>query len=63
MPARIAPETPEHVSKVLYALSPSTRAADFYRGLIDTSHIAFFLLASVVFLTVAAVILQSRRWR
>lgn len=63
LPARIAPEVPSHIAKILFALSPSTRAADFYRGLVDTSHIAFFLLTSVFFLALGAVVLQSRRWR
>lgn len=63
LPGLIAPRLPDHFAKVFAMLSPSVRAADFYRGLIDTSHIAFFLLVSAWFLAIAAVVLQSRRWR
>ena len=63
LPGLIAPRLPDHIAKVFGMLSPSVRAADFYRGLIDTSHIAFFVLASAWFLAIAAVVLQSRRWR
>lgn len=63
LPGLIAPRLPEPIARVLYTFSPSVRAADFYRGLIDTAHITFFLLVSVWFLALAAVALQSRRWR
>jgi ABC-2 type transport system permease protein len=63
VPGMIAPKLPEQVAKIAFQLSPSLRAADFYRGLIDTAHIAFFLAGSVWFLMLATVILQSRRWR
>lgn len=63
LPVRIAPLVSERVGTILLAMSPSVRAGDFYRGLIDTSHVVFFLAAAVWFLTIAAVALQSRRWR
>jgi ABC-2 type transport system permease protein len=63
LPAQLAPRLPEKFAKVVYMMSPNLRATDFYRGLIDTSHIAFFLGASVWFLVLAALVLQSRRWR
>jgi ABC-2 type transport system permease protein len=63
LPARIAPQLPEGLAKVVYMMSPNLRASDFYRGLIDTSHVAFFLGASVWFLVLATLVLQSRRWR
>ena len=63
LPSRIAPQQPEQVAKIVFMLSPSVRAKDFYRGLIDTSHIAFFLGTTVWFLVLATLVLQSRRWR
>lgn len=49
--------------RLLFALSPSAQASDFYRGLIDTSRVVFFLAASAWFLMLATLVLQSRRWR
>lgn len=63
LPGRIAPELPERIARVVFMASPNLRAADFYRGLIDTSHIAFFIAVSVWFLVLATLVLQSRRWR
>ena len=63
LPARIAPQLPEQFAKIVYMLSPNLRASDFYRGLIDTSHIAFFIAGSVWFVVLATLVLQSRRWR
>lgn len=63
VPGMIAPRLPEQIAKLAFEFSPSLRAADFYRGLIDTAHITFFLAASVWFLMLATVVLQSRRWR
>lgn len=63
LPSRIAPLLPETLGRIAYAISPSNRAADFYRGLIDSSHVVFFLAASMWALTLATIVLQSRRWR
>jgi ABC-2 type transport system permease protein len=63
LPARLAPQLSERAARILFSLSPNLRAADFYRGLIDTANIAFFLAATVFFLAVATVVVQSRRWR
>ena len=62
-PSRLAAQAPEQWAALLFKLSPSFRVADFARGLIDTSTIAFFLLASFWFVALSAVVLQSRRWR
>lgn len=62
-PSRLAAQAPEHWAALLFKLSPSFRVADFARGLIDTSTIAFFLLGSFWFVALAAITLQSRRWR
>lgn len=60
---RLAAAAPQRISKALFALSPSIRADDFARGLVDSSHVVFFLAGSFLMLSVATVILQSRRWR
>ena len=60
---RVAAESSGAMQRALYALSPNVRAADFYRGLIDTANVAFFVVASVWFLMIATIVLQSRRWR
>ncbi len=62
-PARLAAQAPEQWAALLFKLSPSYRVADFARGLVDTSTVAFFLLGSFWFVSVAAISLQSRRWR
>jgi len=62
-PSRLAAQAPEQWAALLFKLSPSYRVADFARGLVDTSTVAFFLLGSFWFVSVAAITLQSRRWR
>jgi ABC-2 type transport system permease protein len=49
--------------KPLYALSISYRLADFAKGVISTEHVAFFIAATVWFVALAAMALESRRWR
>ncbi len=63
LPRQVAGHLPERAAQTLIAFSPSQRARDFYQGLIDTAHIAYFLLACVWVLAIATVVLQSRRWR
>ena len=60
---RLGAEAPEGLRKILFALSPSVRAVDFARGLIDVSSVVFFFAASAWFLMIATVVIQSRRWR
>jgi ABC-2 type transport system permease protein len=43
--------------------SLAPRLVDFSKGIIDTSHVVFFLAGSAWFLSLAYVALQSRRWR
>ena len=50
-------------ARILEALSVRTRLADFAKGVIDTAHIAFFLLTTGWFVCLAAVATESRRWR
>ena len=54
---------PRPIPEILFAISPNQRTADFAKGVIDTANIAFFLATSFWFLAVAAIVLQSRRWR
>ncbi len=54
---------PAWARPVLGAVSIRARLDDFAKGVIDTSHIVFFLGASAWFVTLAALCLQSRRWR
>lgn len=39
------------------------RYADFSRGVIDTSHVVFFLAITTVFLFLTIKVLESRRWK
>jgi len=39
------------------------RYTDFSRGVIDTGHIAFFLILTLVFLFLTTKVLESRRWK
>jgi ABC-2 type transport system permease protein len=39
------------------------RYADFSRGVIDTSHVIFFLAVTTVFLFLTIKVLESRRWK
>jgi ABC-2 type transport system permease protein len=61
--AIVAPLAPAPLRGLLYSLSVDQRMADFARGLVDTGHIVFFLAASAWFLALAAIVLESRRWR
>lgn len=61
--AVLSPLTDEPLRSILYSLGFDVRIHDFARGLIDTGHIVFFVAASGWFLAVAAIVLESRRWR
>jgi ABC-2 type transport system permease protein len=39
------------------------RYTDFSRGIIDTGHLAFFILSTAVFLFLTVKVLESRRWK
>lgn len=49
--------------EVLHQFSIYRRTEDFARGVIDTSHVVFFVSVMVLCLTCATVVVQSRRWR
>lgn len=63
VPGRLAPSLPAPYDRLVLAVAPSRRIADFVRGLIDTSNIVFFIAACLWFLTLATAVLQSKRWR
>lgn len=58
-----APAAGEPWASYLYRASIDLRVGDFARGVIDTSHIVFFIAAAAWFLALAGVIVFSRRWR
>ncbi len=58
-----ADRLPESARPLLGVLTIRTRLDDFAKGVIDTSHIVFFVGASAWFVALAALTLQSRRWR
>lgn len=60
---RLAASLEGPASTLVLSLSASLRIADFAKGVIDTSHIVFFLAACTFLLVVAAVVLRARRWR
>lgn len=59
----VAPSLPEPLGHVLLRLSIPQRLDDFAKGLIDSTHMVFFLSVSAWFLVLAVVALESRRWR
>lgn len=58
-----ADKAPRAVQPILAALALGPRLADFGKGIIDTSHIVFFLTFTGWFLMLAYLGLGSRRWR
>ncbi|MEA5557620.1 ABC transporter permease [Nodularia spumigena] len=54
---------PMLVQELLSLVSITARLGDFAKGIIDTSHVLFFLCISAWLLTLATLALQSRRWR
>lgn len=59
----LAGRLPPGLGRVMVRLGIATRVEDFARGVIDTSHVVFFLASSAWFLVLAYVAVQSRRWR
>ena len=47
----------------LHTLSVDLRIADFGKGVIDTSHVVFFLAGALWFTALGVVAIESRRWR
>jgi ABC-2 type transport system permease protein len=50
-------------SRKIIDQSVFNRYTDFSRGIIDTGHVAFFVLTTVVFLFLTTKVLESRRWK
>lgn len=61
--AGVASRLPQSIARVVLRLSLPERLDDFARGLLDSVHVVFFLVASAWFLVLAVVALESRRWR
>lgn len=59
----VAEHAGPRLAPVLLAFSVPLRTRDFAKGILDTSHVVFFLTLSVWFVTMAAAALETRRWR
>ncbi len=57
------PTTPASIRAVLDSVWITARVLDFSRGIIDTSHVVFFVTASAWFVFLSIVSLEVRRWR
>ncbi|MCC6679340.1 MAG: ABC transporter permease subunit [Phycisphaeraceae bacterium] len=53
----------DFLRNTMFFANINTQFEDFNRGLIDTSNIVFFVSATIFFLFLAVMLLQSRRWR
>lgn len=51
------------LTKILLRISLLDRTYNFFRGVIDTKDVAFFLISTVFFLLLTYFSLSSRRWR
>ncbi|MCY3542523.1 MAG: ABC transporter permease subunit [Chloroflexota bacterium] len=60
---RIASIVEGVASDVLNAISMNAHFTDFARGVIDTSHIVYYISMAAVFLFIAVRSLETRRWR
>lgn len=54
---------PEALTSPLLSLAIGPRISDFSRGVIDTSHIAFFVSLSALCLLLCVCVMEWRRWR
>lgn len=60
---RIAAIVEGLAAEVLTAISMNAHFTDFSRGVIDTSHVIYYLSMAAVFLFIAVRSLETRRWR
>ena len=51
------------VADVLSGISMNAHFLDFTRGVVDTSHVIYFVSMTAVFLFIAVRSLETRRWR
>lgn len=54
---------PQVARPIVQFLAVRPRIDDFAKGVVDTAHVVFFLSGAAWFVTLAAISLQSRRWR
>ena len=54
---------PRGVARIAAQLSMGPKLLDFAKGVIDTAHVVFFLSGVGLFLMLAYVAVQVRRWR
>ena len=52
-----------YIRLLLQHLSIPAHVADFTRGLLDTTHLVFFITTTAFFLFLTVKVLESRRWR
>ncbi len=62
-PDLLLPKAPNWAAAALRPLSINLRVQDFAKGVIDLSHVVFFLSLSFWFVMLTALLLTSRRWR
>lgn len=62
-PGLVSPYLPAPLDEWLLGLSVQRRVDDFAKGVLDTSHVVYFLSLTLWFLLLAWVSLGSRRWR
>ena len=60
---RVASLTSGLVGDILDGMSMGAHFQDFSRGIVDMSHVAYFVSVTVVFLFLAVRSLETRRWR
>ncbi len=60
---RLALVAPAPLDRLVAGLSANARMADFAKGVLDTSHIGFFVAASAYLVALASLSLRVRRWR
>jgi ABC-2 type transport system permease protein len=54
---------PAWLQPAISYISIQSRMQDFAKGVIDTSHVIFFVSASIMFLALSITTVESRRWR
>lgn len=60
--AQVLPSGLSFLSKILTSISVMTRYNDFVSGILDVSHILFFLSVAVAFIFLTIRVLEKKRW-
>lgn len=63
IPAIPVQSLPDWGRRAVFSLAITHRLTDFAKGVVDTSHLVFFVSASALVLLLAVLALQTRRWR